>query len=415
VLVSVCCLLRDQNGVSGWMSRPSLLSSSAAQNSVHWLPGMPPLHVTTQPTLSTDNSNTFRNKQSRQQKSQKKSIKVMFQDAKKLERQGMWNEASNLYSKILGFSPKDSHSHLALARLEARRENKNPDICRDESTRAQQVFRTGTIECPDSVHLWQAWAMYEDSKGHVDVARELFEEALKLDPRNPYVCHAFGLYYKKLGEIQKAMDLFGNALESDSTAALVCSLGEIFVGQDRLEDARLLYYDHLPKLRSEKDRIEVYLAAAWLEERYFNDTERAMTQLSAALQLSPDNSLANVAMARLEGRINQRTGSHNVATAKRLADACKDIEKRLQRPSDLSDGRVFNALAQIEVRARKFDKAREVLRRGMNIYPLDHNVSIAISEMMSCVSCSAAKNRIVCFARGCSCSCCRQRAKSRSE
>jgi tetratricopeptide (TPR) repeat protein len=300
----------------------------------------------------------------------------MFQDAKKLERQGLWNEASDLYTKILEKAPKDAHSHLAFARLEARRETKKPSVRSDEPTRAQQAFETGTLHCPDSVHLWQAWAVYEDSRGHTERARELYEEALKLDPQNPYACHAFGLYYKKLGEIGKAMDLFGAALASQSTAALVCSLGELLVSQDKLEDARLLYSEHLPKLSNEKDRIEVYLASAWLEERCFKDDQRALTLLQAAVKLSPGNSLANVAMARLEGRINQKTGNRNVATAKRLADACKEIEESKQLPSDPSDGRVFNALAQIEVRARQFCNAREVLKRGIQMYPLDHNVRL---------------------------------------
>lgn len=300
----------------------------------------------------------------------------MFQDAKKLERQGLWNEASDLYLKILEYSPKDAHSHLALARLEARREIKKPKTYCEDLTRAQQAFEMGTLQCPDSVHLWQAWALYEDSRGRTERARELYKEALKLDPQNPYVCHAFGLYYKKSGEIQKAVDLFGHALASQSTAALVCSLGELLIGQGKLEDARLLYSGHLPKLTNEKDRIEVYLAAAWLEERYFNDTERAKTLLSLALKLSPGNNLANVAMARLEGRISQKTGNYNSTTAKRLADVCREIEERKQRPSDPSDGRVFNALAQIEVRARNFCKAREVLRRGIQMYPLDYNVRV---------------------------------------
>ena len=329
------------------------------------------LYVTSQPKISSKPSGKLCKKSHK-----KKGIKAMFQDAKKLERQGKWNEASELYIKILEDEPKDAHSHLALARLEARRESKKPDMCSDVLTRAQHAFQLGTIQCPESIHLWQAWAVYEDSRGHTERARELYEQALKLDPQNPYVCHAFGLYYKKLGMTEKAMDMFRIALALQSTAALVCSLGELLVGQDKLEDARFLYSEHLPKLATEKDQIEVYLVAAWLEERCFKDVGRAMTLLNMALKLSPDNSLANVAMARLEGRINQKTGNHTSATAKRLADACKEIEERKQRPSDLTDGRVFNALAQIEVRARQFSKAREVLKRGIQMYPLDHNVRV---------------------------------------
>lgn len=310
----------------------------------------------------------------------------MFQEAKNLERQGLWNEASALYSRILEKEPKDAHSHLALARLEARREQKGHPSSKldpnDEDfvqTTAQLMFANGTIHCPKSVHLWQAWAVYEESRGHSERARELFEEALALEPQNPYVCHAFGLYYKKLGEITRAMALFSSALVTNSTAALVCSLGELLISQGKLDETRELYAHHLEKLTKEKDRIEVYLASAWLEERYFQDLERAKTLLNIALELNPGSSLANVALARFEGRNYQRnpdgSRSHN-ATAQRLADACKQIERQSQLPSDPSDGRVFNALAQIEVKAKRFRNAREVLKRGMQMYPLDHAVRI---------------------------------------
>jgi Tfp pilus assembly protein PilF len=108
-----------------------------------------------------------------------------------LEKQGKWREASDTYRSILEEDPRDSHSHLGYARLEARRST--------NSTSARQAFQTGTVLCPDSVHLWQAWAMYEHSCGKEERARALFEQALTLDDRNPYVCHAYGLMEKKLG------------------------------------------------------------------------------------------------------------------------------------------------------------------------------------------------------------------------
>jgi len=319
----------------------------------------------------------------------------MFGQAKKLERQGLWNEASAMYIRILEQAPKDAHSHLALARLEARREPKNAreEIADDQQqqqqqqTSAQRAFATGTAQCPESVHLWQAWAVYEDSRGRSERARELYEVALSLEPRNPYVCHAFGLYWKKLGGIARAMELFRIALEEHSTAALVCSLGELLIGQGQLEEARELYANHLNRLRSEKDLTEVYLASAWLEERYFQDFERAKNLLNLGLELNPSSSLANVALARLEGRMSHTKGSSSRgqnATAMRLANACKEIEARDHLPEDPSDGRVFNALAQIEVKAKRYRKAREILQRGMQLFPLDHAVSFCLFPGTSC-------------------------------
>ena len=187
---------------------------------------------------------------------------------------------------------------------------------------------------------------------------------------------------KKLGNETKATSLFQQALQNTSTAALVCSLGEILIAKGAFNRARDLYSQNLLRLRTEKDKIEVYLAFAWLEERYFENYERAQNLLNLALSLSPGSSLVNVALARLEGRMQRRRSddqdmSGNQATAKRLASACNAIEEGNFQPSDPTDGRVFNALASLEVKARRYSVARQVLQRGMGLYPLDHAVSIA--------------------------------------
>jgi tetratricopeptide (TPR) repeat protein len=130
----------------------------------------------------------------RDQKARRKT-RILFQSAKQLEKQGKWREASDMYQQILQEDPRDSHSHLGYARLEARRDSKSFS----SNSTARHAFLQGTILCPDSVHLWQAWALYEQSCGDYDRARALLEQALTLDERNPYVCHAYGLMEKKLG------------------------------------------------------------------------------------------------------------------------------------------------------------------------------------------------------------------------
>jgi tetratricopeptide (TPR) repeat protein len=355
----------------------------------------------------------------------------MFRTAKTMERQGRWGEALTLLERILERDPKDAHSHLALARLEARREGKIQHYNRDNNqqhnqlqndapSRAQKAFEIGTAACPESVHLWQGWAIYEQSRGNIDRARELFERALALEPHNPYVCHAYSLLEKKLGNDDRSVELIERALYADNatvTAALVCSLGEWLIATDKLEQARDLYATQLPKLTSEKDLVEVYLASAWLEERYFRQLKRAKDLLERALAISPTSSLASVALARLEGRIQafkDSPGQNHVgarsrhlnvsaattkATAERLASICDDLqqkamnreinrsenEQKSQRNKDrltsgrrnpnlTEDGRVFNALATLEIKQRRFMAAREVLRKGMDLYPFDHNL-----------------------------------------
>lgn len=377
-------------------------------------------------TLSNngDNNDNNKNKHSdnknRPSKKKKKSlskgrkryiVKSMFRQAKALERQGRWKWACAKFQQILDIDPYDAHSHLALARLQARREqssgvattqddnkyelNLEPDRASAYDpqnlvyvTTARETFERGTALCPYSIHLWQAWAVHEETHGNnIDLARQLFEQALSIDSFNPYVCHAYGLMEKnKCQQLEHAKELWQRALSKTCTAALVCSLGELFIAQKEYDKARWLYQKHLPSLASAKDKTEVYLAMAWLEERYYEDFNQAHDLLQRALEHFPTSSLAHVALARLEGRqrqlqpnANKRQGKR--AVVRRLANACIHMEQQKQPatkknfpssddPHD-DGGRVYNAWALMEVKDRNYDKARRILAKGIERYPND--------------------------------------------
>jgi tetratricopeptide (TPR) repeat protein len=348
-----------------------------------------------------------RNAPPKNNQSLKQIVKSMFRVAKGMERQGRWREASTMFEKILLKDHKDAYTHLALARLEARRERN--DQLRNNSTtislnKAQRAFLEGTTACPTSVHLWQAWAIYEESCGNTDRARELFQQALNLDKYNPYACHAFGLMEKRMGNTTHARDLFTQALVSQSTAALVCSMGELMIANKEFKASRDLYARHLLRLETDKDRTEVYLASSWLEERYFANYGRAEELIQLALIHSPGSSMAQVALARLEGR-NQKRNSKNGwsekdATVRRLANACISIEKGTNTAANPVDGRLFNAWANIEVKSRRFEAARKILKKGTEMYPNDHSVSCQLplfGEMRDCINCANSMPSLRCF------------------
>lgn len=297
--------------------------------------------------------------------------RFLFQKAKTMERSGQWREASELLEEILQDDPTDAHSHLALARLEARREHFNsPD------SKARSAFERGTRDCPNNVHLLQAWARYEESCRNMTRAEELFEQALVLDPWNPYACHAYGLMEKRLGNTRRAEELWQKALEKKSTAALVCSLGDLWMAQKKYTQTQELYESHLMKIQTERERTEVYLAWAWLEEKYLNSWERAEELIQLALLQSPGNSRALVALSRLEER---RDGGNTVGAKRRLASAC--LQQQERRQDGASDGRLFNAWAHLEVKARKLPAARKILLQGMKQFPRDQSLFQAAGKV----------------------------------
>jgi tetratricopeptide (TPR) repeat protein len=308
--------------------------------------------------------------------SDRNQIRKLFRKAQSLEKQGQWCKAVHLLKDILVLDPADAHSHLALARLEARR---GGDAC--------AIFKAGTEACPESVHLWQAWAVYEESaRGNTAKSKELFERALELDPYNPYVCHAYGLLERKLGNSGRARRLWERALQKSSTAALVCSLGELFIAETLLPQARDLYMQNVVRLQTEREKTEVYLALAWLEERYFSNFDRAEESIETALSLSPRSSVAQVALARLEGRRQQRIQGRQQgkevrdATVVRLASACMKIENGSLDKQPV-DGRVYNAWAHMEVKAKRLHDARKILYRGLARYPNDHSLLQAAGKV----------------------------------
>ena len=340
----------------------------------------------------------------------REKIRQMFREAKALERRGQWRDASLTLKEILKLDPRDSYSHLALARLESRRERKetytsddNHDDDDDQEeksssvqTPARKAFQSGTSLCPKSIHLWQAWALYEQSHNNFGKATDLFHKALELDDSNPYVCHAFGLFQERVhNNHTAAQELWNRSLNKGrSSAALVCSLGESLVSCGQVQHAKKLYAKQVHKLKDERELTEVYLAAAWLEEKKLHDMDRAVQLLKRALTINPRNSRALVALTRLEGRIWEQNkqkkkisgdvkdnndilvDSKHAAMRNNYQQACEMLGTDISagKITDNDDGRLFNAWAKMEVQVGAVKTARRILRKGISLFPNDHSV-----------------------------------------
>lgn len=365
----------------------------------------------------------------------KRRVRHLYSQARALEKRGKWREASRLLETILALDPRDAHSYLALARLESRRErgtriaggrrrprgedggdatpaerNATAAATRPRARRdARHIFRTGTTHCPANVHLWHAWAMHEHRLGDTAKARGLLDKALELDPWNGYVCHAYGLLEMQSSQssaagatapgdkeeshehLKRARQLWQRGLTYQPSAALVCSLGQLYLTSGHPHSARELYSTYIPKLTNGRERIEVYLAASSLEETVFRDIERASQLLKEALSGSGGNgtaahhhdSRAYVALARL----GTSGGSvDDLVVKKRLKEICskqyRHYRARRGRGAATSsggafpttDGRLFNAWARLESKANNLQEAHKILRRGMEVYPRDHTL-----------------------------------------
>ena len=404
-----------------------------------------------QTTTTTHPNNNRKNSNRKRPQSKKQRVRTMFRQAKEMERTGQWRQACIHLKQILEIDPYDSYSHLALGRLQSRRERGGTGIGPEKkkrtsidshdtqkssttteantngqnstpmgnslddvdteitplmilqsgpSSEAREAFYDGIEKCPDSIHLWQAWALHEQSKGNTAYARTLFQNALHIDETNPYVCHGYGLLEHRCGNFDVAMELWERPLKTGqsgkSSAALVCSLAKLLVAKGKLHKARDLYMDQVTKIKSEREICEVYMAAAWLEERHFRNITRAEELLNLALDVSPGNSRALVALARLAGRkVDLEKNNSNISTSKddvvrrrqiaikkQLQDTCNEMVKRKTpihkgkgKKSEVLDGRLFNAWADMEVKEGRYHRARKILIEGRKLFPADHSVS----------------------------------------
>ena len=342
----------------------------------------------------------------------KRRVRYLYSQARSLEKRGVWREASQILESILELSPTDAHSYLALARIESRRENgsklrrsslanySNDEITLDGKVlplhasqsnfrNASHIYEVGTTFCPDSVHLFHSWAMHENSLGNIDKARSLLERALDIDEWNGYVCHSYGLIEAKQGNLTHARQLFQRGLTYQPSSTLVCSLGDLYVAMRHPRSAQELYSTYIPLLKNERERMEVYLAAASLEERVFLDIEKASDLLKEALMSgNVQDSRAYVALARLgtSGGLVDDT-----VIKKRIKEICLKQWHEFTRRSNgkgrrsqvafpVRDGRLFNAWAKIEAKS-SLNEARKILRRGIRMYAKDHTLYLSLGNI----------------------------------
>ena len=284
--------------------------------------------------------------------------------------------------------------------------------------------------------------MHEMSRSNIQFARTLFDKALLLDPTNGYVCHAYGMLemqewqrncdssggggdggdsaaHEEHPSKAKAEQLWKQGMEHHPSAALITSLGQLYISTGRPTQARQLYESSIPLLQNDRERAEVYIASASLEEHVFRNVESASNLLKAAVNNSSVDggrmldSRAYVALARLGsadvmGKSSGLGGGGGLAADDgvvkgRLKQICMTQWREMQQQQrrwrgaqtkrqeqhphtgsggggdssmayQVEDGRLFNAWAKLESKANNLGEARRILRMGMKMYPKDHAI-----------------------------------------
>lgn len=293
------------------------------------------------------------------QPSTRTEVRRIFKRAQAAERSGHISEARALLQKCLELDRHDAHSWLALARLEAR--TGLPDSSGvPRAARARALFEQGLIECPNNVHLLQAWAVLEHRCGDREAARELFQKGYDIEPQNPYISHAWGLLEQRVGNTEKARELFRKTIETRPHSEVCAAWGVLEAREGNVQKARELFEMGAKCCgrRGEESVAGICRSWAQMEER-LGDLPRARELLGKAISSQPRMTESYIDLANLEARRGCTTKALELmATAAGLSR---------KPPSS-----VYNAWAYIEITYRnKLSNAKEILMKGYNLHPLD--------------------------------------------
>lgn len=273
--------------------------------------------------------------------------------------------------QCLALDASDSHSWLALARLEARG---------GDAGSARALFRDGVARCPGSVHLLQAWGVFEHRCGERDAARGLFHRALGIEPGNPYVAQAWGLLEQAGGDAERARSLFRVCLGVKVNAEVCAAWGVLEAREGHVGRARELFKKGL----GVGGGAGILKAWAEVEERV-GDLGKARELLAKAVAEAPGEVEGYVGLARLEVRRGFQERGLEVIRAAASLDAT---------PPAI----VFNCWALIEWGAcGRVGEARKVLERGVGMHVGDPALLQTLGTLEE--ECGEREKAKACYAR----------------
>eukprot|EP01036_Dinobryon_divergens_P030333 gene30333-39562_t len=294
----------------------------------------------------------------------------MFNRAKFLMRHGDNPIARKLLIRCIELNPYDSHSWLALARLEARVGN---------ADMARKVFTDSNEKCPRNIHLLHAWGHFEQKHGNVERARELWSQAYFLDPLNAYVSHALSNLERRLRNFDRAKEVLLEVFQKKPTAAICVALADLERQLGNPERARVVLQDGLGRAvdvnssssmgstvaasAAAGERSKMLLALAWLQEDAFSETGPAFALIDEAFKLDPLNVKVHMAKASLLLRMQQ------VDDARMALQLCTKLCS-----ANAEDGQHYTMWGSLELErgGRGPAEAQRILAEGAGLFPRDH-------------------------------------------
>jgi tetratricopeptide (TPR) repeat protein len=149
-----------------------------------------------------------------------------------LRQSRVWDSAESLFSHALTLYPESINARVDLARL-YREQGKEEEAF----TLLKEGLRYG-----DDLYLRIAAGAVYAKIGQIADAREQFERAREMDPRNPDPVFALGSLYEQIGEEGRARALFEEAVQLDPSFVIArVRLGKLYEDEKRPAEAEEQY------------------------------------------------------------------------------------------------------------------------------------------------------------------------------
>ena len=307
-----------------------------------------------------------------------KSAQTYYLDGAANEGLGKIKEAIADYENATNLEPTNAQILLTLTNLYMRT---------DRPQDAERIAKRATVFNPSDKHAWENYGLVLAQEKKYDEARQAFDKAAQLDPKDatPIVLQARS--YVDQGAIALALQLFDKATQIDPKNV------EAVLGKARLQATNhdvkgsIASYESLLNLVSDDDA----KAAVLIEEAKVYQTEKMTAETEAAVKRAvatyPKVAAVHIAYGDfLAGNKDQAGAAAEWTTA---LGANRDNTDALQRlgvlalaqnkPADglnyfyrqaqltPNDPNVFAQIGQVEADLKHWDKARDAYRRSFEL------------------------------------------------
>lgn len=229
---------------------------------------------------------------------------------------------------------------------------------------AREIFQDGVERCGNSSRLLLGSALSEMRLGKEDAARALFERSILVDRKHAQAWQAWGMMETKAGNFKTASTLFQCGIQSaPSHGALWHGYASLEIKKDNIHNARVLYAAGMQKA---PNHVPLYQGWALLEMREgnFEDARKLITE---ALTRNKSNGSGWLIAAQIE-KEQGNNGLVNLILRRGIECAPNDPELYRRLGEDLVD-------------RGKYNDAREVFEKGMELNPRHAPLYHSLAEL----------------------------------